>query len=101
MTTNNLIKTVMTLILFGCLLNVPYGYFQFARLSVFAGCVYLAYNSIADKQNVFSILYIGIAILFQPLFKIHFIRETWNIIDVIIAVIFIIIILISIRQSDS
>jgi len=39
-----------------------------------------------DDKNVEVIIYIGLALLFQPFFKITLGRVMWNIIDVIIGI---------------
>lgn len=78
-------KILIAGLLIGCLLNVPYGYFQFTRI---AGCIafcYLAYKEFEDKREITGILSVACAILLNPVFKIHFTRQTWNIIDLVIA----------------
>ena len=47
---------------------------------------FLAFFSYKAKQNNLTILYIGLAILFQPIVKIYLGRLIWNIIDVLIAI---------------
>ena len=81
-----IIKISIAALLIGCLLNVPYGYFQFLRI---AGCVafcYLAYKEFEQKREITGTLSVACAILLNPVFKIHFERKTWNTIDVIIAI---------------
>lgn len=81
-----LIKIVLTILLFLCLLNLPYGYYQFIRFAALAGFGYLAYtaNEQNNKNEVF--VYIALAILFQPFMKIALGRELWNIIDVVVGI---------------
>jgi len=45
---------------------------------------YLAYEE--RKQPALMLGCIGIAILLNPVFKVHFDKHTWNIIDVAIAI---------------
>ena len=62
---------------------MPYGYYQFVRFMGLIGFGFLAYDSNNKGNQTSMIVYIALAILFQPLFKISFGRELWNIIDVI------------------
>ena len=50
------------------------------------GFAYLAYsaNQQTNKNEVF--IYIALAILFQPIFKIALGRTIWNIVDVIVGI---------------
>lgn len=65
---------------------MPYGYYQFVRLAALVGFAVLAYLANSDKKNTEVIIYIGLAILFQPFFKIALGRSIWNIVDVAVAV---------------
>lgn len=76
------IKLGLALLLFGCLLSMPYGYFQLVRFLVAGGLVYLSMIE-EDRKNL-KIIYILIALLFQPFFKIAIGRELWNVVDVIL-----------------
>lgn len=77
------IKIILAASLLLCLLNMPYGYFQLVRFSAMIGFAYLAYS--ARKKNE-MLIYIGLAILFQPFFKIAMGRTIWNILDLIVAI---------------
>jgi hypothetical protein len=80
---NSIIKIGLAIALFLCLFNMPYGYYQFVRFISMCGFAYLAYssNEVNNKNEAF--VYIGLAILFQPIFKIALGRTIWNIVDVI------------------
>ena len=81
-----LIKILLSIILFGCLLNVPYGYFQFIRIAGCIGFAFLAYYEFKNKRNITGILSVACAILLNPVFKIHFSRKLWNDIDLVVAI---------------
>jgi hypothetical protein len=80
------LKLFVSLILLLCLLDMPYGYYQFVRFISMCGFAYLAYssNEVNKKNEVF--VYIGLAILFQPFIKIALGRIIWNIVDLIVAI---------------
>ena len=65
---------------------MPYGYFQFVRFSALIGFALLAYNSNEKVQKIEVIIYVCLAVLFQPLFKIALGRQLWNVIDVIVGI---------------
>ena len=69
-----------------CLFPMPYDYFtlvRFASMIIFA-C--FAFSFYKEKNTLFMVIAISLAILFQPLAKITLSRDMWNIIDVIVAV---------------
>ena len=50
------------------------------------GFALLAYNEYERKNIPLVIVFVALAILFQPLAKISLGRQIWNVVDVIIAV---------------
>ena len=80
------VKIILAIMLFLCLAKMPYGYYQFVRFAVFLGSCLLAYNSYEKGLTNYIILFIGLALLFQPFLKIALGRELWNIVDVIVAI---------------
>ena len=76
----------MSIGLFLCIFHMPYWYYQIIRLSATAGFCYLAYLSYKNNEKVTPFLYAFSAILLNPFVKIYFKKQTWNIIDVILAV---------------
>ncbi len=83
---NNVIKIVLAILFFVCLLEMPYGYFQLVRFVALVGFAILAYNSNEQGQKTEAIIYVCLAILFQPLIKIALGRELWNVVDVIVGI---------------
>ena len=81
-----LIKTILALLFFLCLLDMPDGYYQLVRFVAFASFGFLAYkaNQVEKSEQVF--IYIALALLFQPFYKIALGRELWNIVDVVVGV---------------
>lgn len=78
------IKIILSILFFVCLADMPYGYFQFVRFAGLFGFLILAYKVHAQDRNIEMIVYICLALLFQPLFKIALGRQIWNIADVIV-----------------
>ncbi|MDR7779064.1 hypothetical protein RIU22_03185 [Riemerella anatipestifer] len=81
-----IIKIGLAILMFGCLLDMPYGYFQFVRFVALIGFGILAYQANQQEKPTEIIVYGALALLFQPFFKIALGRELWNIVDVIVGV---------------
>jgi hypothetical protein len=69
-----------------CLFHMPYGYYQIVRLGSAIGFGYLA-ASLKEGNDKLRWVYIGLAILFQPLVKVSLGRAMWNALDVIIGIV--------------
>lgn len=76
-----LIKTGLAVLLLICWLKVPYGYFQFMRIAGCIAFIWLAYEEFNAKRSITGLFCIIGAILLNPIYKIHFDRFTWNVID--------------------
>jgi len=75
------IKIILAILFLVCLFDMPYGYFQLVRFAGLIGFAILAYQASQNENNNEMLIYIGLAFLFQPFFKIAFGRNLWNIID--------------------
>jgi hypothetical protein len=80
------LKIILAILLLLCLLDMPYGYFQFVRFIAMVGFVYMAYSANEQNHKNEMFIYIALAILFQPFFKIALGRTIWNIVDVITSI---------------
>ena len=65
---------------------MPYGYYQLVRFLALIGFGILAFKAYEQNKNTEIIICVGLALLFQPFFKIALGREIWNIVDVIIGI---------------
>ncbi len=81
-----LIKLGLAVILLTCLFDMPYGYFQFVRFISLVGFGILAFNANQKGEQIEQIIFIVLAILFQPLIKISLGRTIWNVVDVVVAI---------------
>ncbi|MEO7308949.1 MAG: DUF6804 family protein [Chitinophagaceae bacterium] len=80
----SIIKIMLSILLLLCLLQMPYGYYQLVRFLGLLGFSVLAYFSFQQEQKVAAIIYIGLALLFQPFIKVALGRTMWNIVDIIV-----------------
>lgn len=81
-----LISILLAVLLILCLFDMPYGYYQFVRFAATAGFAYLAWMSYENDEKQKMFVFIVLAALFQPFFKIALGRSLWNVIDVVVAV---------------
>tara|TARA_Y100000385_G_C12729910_1_gene482289 strand:- start:237 stop:536 length:300 start_codon:yes stop_codon:yes gene_type:complete len=81
-----IIKIVLAVLFFLCLLDLPYGFYQFVRFVAMIGFGFLAFKANESDRQTEMIIYGALALLFQPLFKIALGRELWNIVDVVVGI---------------
>ncbi len=87
---SNWFKILAILFLLGALADNPYGYYQFLRWAILIVGGYSAYLAYKTGSKVWLWAFGAVAILFNPIFLITFSKDTWQIIDVVVAVIFIV-----------
>lgn len=80
------IKIGLSILLFLCLADMPYGFYQLVRFVGLIGFAILAYQANEQGKQTEMIIYGGLALLFQPFFKIPLGRQMWNIVDVIVGI---------------
>ncbi|MCW5932254.1 MAG: hypothetical protein KIS69_11415 [Bacteroidetes bacterium] len=80
------IKIVLAVLLFACLLDMPYGFFQLVRFVALIGFGVLAFQANKQGRQTEMIVFVALALLFQPFFKISLGRELWNVVDVIVGI---------------
>ncbi len=78
------IKFTLAVLLFLCLIDWPYGYYQLVRFCAMAGFTYLAYQAFLEDQKTELYVFLLLAVLFQPVVKISLGRTLWNIVDVLV-----------------
>ncbi len=83
---NSVIKIVLAILFFLCLADMPYGFYQFVRFAGLIGFAILAYQANQQGRQTEMIIYGGLALLFQPFFKIALGRQMWNIVDVVVGI---------------
>ncbi len=83
---DKIIKVVLAVLFFLCLLDMPYGFYQFVRFAGLIGFSILAYNANQNGRQTEMIRYCGLALLFQPFFKVSLGRQIWNIVDVLVGI---------------
>lgn len=80
------IKIILIVLLFVCLLDMPYGYYVLVRFISMVAFAFFAYEAYRHKNQRDLIIFIVLVLLFQPFEKIALGRVLWNIVDVVVAV---------------
>jgi len=97
---SSIIKIVLAILFFLCLADMPYGFYQFVRFAGLIGFAILAYQANQQGRQTEMIIYGGLALLFQPFFKVALGRQMWNIVDVIVGLGLIISIFLKPKSQD-
>ena len=82
----SVIKIILSILFFVCLADMPFGYYQIVRFTGLLGFVILAYKAYEQNRQIEVIIYVGLALLFQPFFKVALGRQVWNVVDIIVGV---------------
>jgi hypothetical protein len=82
----NSIKIFLAILFFFCLIDMPYGFYQIVRYLGLIGFIILAYLALKKNRQTEMIVYCGLAILFQPFFKLTLGRQIWNIVDILVGI---------------
>ncbi|MDY3536829.1 hypothetical protein PG275_02280 [Riemerella anatipestifer] len=92
----NVLKIFLAIILLLCLFDMPYGYYQLVRFIALICFSMLAYQY--RNNHTLLVIFISLALLFQPFIKIALGRTLWNIIDVVVAIF--LLILLKVEHKD-
>jgi uncharacterized protein with PQ loop repeat len=82
---NSTSKIFLVVLLLLCLAPMPYVFYTIARVVFMIGFAIIGANYWQQKKVELGILFMGLALIFQPVFKIYLGRTLWNILDVIVA----------------
>ena len=69
-----------------CLAPMPYGYYMLVRFVAMVAFGIMAYRYYMNNKAIAATMFGVLALLFQPIYKIALERVTWNVIDVLVAV---------------
>lgn len=97
----NLIKILLIIALLLPFLHMPYWYFQLLHIFGTIGFTYLAYLDYKQNIKITPQLFAASVIIINPIIKIAFHRNMWQIVDMILAVLILLSILLEKRlKSD-
>ena len=85
------ILLLLAALLLLCFAPMPYGYYQLIRFIMMVAFAMMAYKYYEEKQSAWAVTFGSLALLFQPLLKVALGRTIWNIVDVAVAILLIIV----------
>ncbi len=65
---------------------MPYGYYMLVRFVSMVAFGLMAYRYYTQSKVTLTITFVSLALLFQPFIKIALGRTIWNVVDVIVAI---------------
>jgi hypothetical protein len=65
-----IIKIILAILFLLCLFYMPYGYYQAVRFIGMLGFALLAYYDYKQNQKTVAIIYVALALSFQPFIKV-------------------------------
>jgi len=86
----NYFKLLLAVLMLLCLSPMPYGYYQLVRVVAMIAFAIMAYQYYVVEKVPLAITFCGLALLFQPFIKVALGRTLWNVVDVIVAVLLIV-----------
>ena len=81
---------IMVLLVFG-VFNLPYGFYDLLRNSIFWGSIYIVYKIKDIQENhivVFIALFVISGIVFNPVLKFELSKSIWVLVDIVFALIY-------------
>ena len=84
------LNIILAVLLLLCLFKMPYGYYTLMRLAATVGFASMEYKYYEMKMETLVWTFVALALLVQPLVKIALGRDVWNIVDVAVAVLLIV-----------
>jgi hypothetical protein len=67
-----------------------YGFYTILRFAVTAAAIFIAYCAFELRKQLWIYILILVAIAFNPIILVHFDKDTWTIIDIVVATIYLI-----------
>jgi len=86
---NKLLWIAPIALLLIALLSMPYYYYQLIRWCICGSAAYIAYLHYKEKGcDLLTVLFIAIAIVYNPIEPIHLFKEAWIVINIITVIVF-------------
>ena len=83
--TITIIKIIAIVMLFWALADNPYGYYQILRWVIAGIAGYSAYLAYKQDNNTWAWIMVITVITFNPIAPFYFDRETWSVLNIIVA----------------
>ena len=84
------LSVFMAALLLLCLAPMPYGYYQLLRFVAMVVFAFMAWMYYKRKREGLMVTFGALALLFQPFVKIALGRTLWNVVDVLVALLLVV-----------
>jgi len=97
------IKVLLAIVFGIAAFDLPYSYYQVVKVIGMFGLLYLAYYSYRTKQEILMVVFIILAIIFNPFpaLKISFSKEIWRVVDIIASIIVIVSLFVTPKEKQA
>ena len=85
-TISTILRVITAALLLVALTKQPYDFYTILRIVTCFTSAFLIYVAVTTKNYVWIVVFLFVIILFNPIIKVPIKRETWAVIDVVIAV---------------
>jgi hypothetical protein len=82
----DLVKLIAAIILFICPFDMLYWFYDIVRTLALIGFGFLAFDARKKRKNIEAVIFLCLAILFQPILKIHLTKAIWIVIDLVVGI---------------
>lgn len=96
----NYLYLILAAILLLCLAPMPYGYYQLVRFVAMVAFAVMAWSYYEQKREGWAVTFGALALLFQPFVKIALGRTLWNIVDITVAILLIVVFLMDMKRDN-
>lgn len=86
----NVFRIITIIVSIYALLPNPYGYYMLLKIFITIISAYSCYKAIQQKNESWAWIFGTIAILFNPIFKVHLTRGIWSAINIIVVLIYLV-----------
>ena len=94
-----LIKLVVAGLLVWSLSRHPYSYYTLLRWVTFAASIFFAVRAGEREKAILRWVFIVIALFFNPILPVHLKRDTWAVIDLVTAAVFLVSMVVDVRRG--
>ncbi len=81
-------QIAVSILLLVAVASWPYGFYQILRWVVAISAGIFAYEAFNSEKNMWGWIFITILILFNPILPIHLEKETWQTLNVLVAIVY-------------
>lgn len=79
---NDLIKIILIILFLSAIQYHPYSFYIFLRWIVLLGSIFLIYKNMKTGDKLGLIIFISLALIYNPIFPITMKKESWTLINI-------------------